>query len=117
VALQAGCVSERGGKVALAQTDCANKNDVALRLQKREPEQVTNLQLVDVGGPTPVELFERFQNWKAGRRDTPRDTSLVAPAAFAVDQARQVVNMRRLIECCATAGGASGGDGWPNAST
>ena len=81
------CVGQRGGQVGFAQAGAAHKNHVGLVLEKGEAKEILHLGAIDLFGPGPVELFERFSTGKARGLDAALGGPVFAPERFALDQA------------------------------
>ena len=93
VAFQASGVAQCGGQVGFAQADGPQKDDIGFLCQELQPEEVLDLEAIDFLGPVPAELFEGFDDRKAGGFDAQLDGVLEPLLVLAVDEAAQVVDV------------------------
>jgi len=70
--------------------DIAQEDDVGVLRHELQTEQVLNGQPIDFLGPGPIELFEGFDDGKAGALDSRRHPALALVVVFALDQSAQV---------------------------
>ena len=97
VAAQTGAVPKGDTQMAFTQADVGNEDHVGLFLDKAQAEQVLDLWPVDLLRPAPVELIEGLEHRKAGESDPSLDTAVFAPVGLALDESRQIVDMRPLF--------------------
>ena len=84
-------------KWRLPEADAAHEDDVGLLFDEAEAEEVFDLQFVDLLGPVPAELIEGLEDGEAGGADAPLHGALLAGAAFALEQALQIVRVRPAL--------------------
>ena len=66
IALVAGAIAERQGEMRFAQADTAKEKYVALLGKPVEVEEVLDLGAIDLLGPGPIEIVERFDKGEPG---------------------------------------------------
>lgn len=93
VAFQASGVAQRRSQVGFAQADGAQKDHVGLLSQELPAEEVLDLEAIDLLGPVPMELFERFDDRKARGLDAPLDGVLEPLLVLAVDEPAEVIDV------------------------
>ena len=99
MALQAGLVSEGGGKMGFTEAYASQEDEVLLLVDEVEPEGVLDLLAVDGFGPVPVELVDGFYEGKAGGFDAPFDGAGSPLKGFALDEADEVVDVATRVFC------------------
>jgi len=97
VVLQAGGIAQCGGQMGFAQADSAQENDVGFFFDEAQAEEVLHRQAVDFFRPVPAELFESFQDRKAGLFKAAADEPLAALVHLALDEALQVAKRIPLL--------------------
>jgi hypothetical protein len=93
VAALAGFVTESRRDVAFAEAHAAHQNDVGFLFDEREPEQVFDLQFVDLLRPVPAKGIQGLDDGEACVAHPPFDGALLAGPAFALEQAAQILDM------------------------
>src|SRR5437870_9557101 len=83
--------------MGFAQTHSTDKYHAGLVLEERQPEEVLHLGLIDLFGPSPVELLERFDNREASGRHPSNDLPLLAALSFAFDDPGQILHGGPLL--------------------
>ena len=84
---EAARIGQRRRQVGLAEASAAHEYDIGLILEKGEAKEILHLGAVDFLGPGPIELFEGFQDGKAGRLDTALGRPILPAERFALGQA------------------------------
>jgi hypothetical protein len=72
--------------VGFAEAGPAHENDIGLVLEKGEAEEILHLGSVDFLGPSPIELFESFNDGEARRLEAALGGPIFPPERFALDQ-------------------------------
>src|SRR5438034_6842257 len=83
--------------MGFAQTHSTDKYHAGLVLEERQPEEVLHLGLIDLFGPSPVELFERFDNREASGSHPSNDLPLMAALSFPFDEPGQILQGGPLL--------------------
>ncbi|KAG0184244.1 hypothetical protein DFQ28_011524 [Apophysomyces sp. BC1034] len=97
VATQTGGMAERDTQVAFAEPDATEEDYVGVLFDEVQAKQILDLQAIDLAGPIPFELIERFEHRETGERDAPSDTAILAMMCFTLDQMGQVVDMQPML--------------------
>jgi len=79
--------------MGLAQADGAEKDHVGFLRHELQAEEVLDLEAVDFFRPIPAELFEGFDDGKAGGLDATFDGALAPFLEFTLDQSGQVLDV------------------------
>src|SRR5262249_46864263 len=97
VAADAGGMAECYADMRLAEANGRDQDDVGIRSDEGQAEQVLDLRSVDLLWPRPLEVLHRLEDGEAGVLDAPRDGAGLACARLAFDQLGQIGEMRELL--------------------
>ena len=73
------------------------KTTLVLACDEGQTEQVLDLWAVDLFWPAPLEVFHGLEHGEAGFSDAPLDGAVLAHGGLALDQLRQILQMRELL--------------------
>ena len=94
--------SQGGDQVRLAQPDPADEHDVGGLFDEAKPEQVLDLELIDLLRPGPVERFEGFLHRESGETDAPLDRVTSAPKPNTFERLIQALIFAIIVEALGT---------------
>ena len=94
VTVLAGGVAQRRGQVTLPEADPAHKDDIGFLRDEAEPEEVLDLELVELFRPVPPELIQRLEHRETGGAQAPLEGALLADDTLAVEQALEELEVR-----------------------
>ena len=97
VCAQAGGVAQGGEQMGLSEAGRRNEDGVAVLGEPMQLEQVLDLGAVDLGGPVPVELFERLEHGETRVLDAALHAAIGTRGAFGAGEFAQVVQMGPLL--------------------
>lgn len=97
VALQAGGAAQGRRQMGLAQADGAQEDDVGFLREEVQAEEVLHLEAIDFLGPVPLELFEGFDDRKAGGPDAQLHGVLEALLILAIDEPGEVFDVGPML--------------------
>jgi hypothetical protein len=81
----------------LPKADVPYQDDVGLGCDEGQTEQVLDLWAVDLFGPTPLEIIEGFEHWKARILDASLDAAVLPHRGLALNQLLQIIQVRALL--------------------
>ena len=83
--------------MGFAQANQPQEDDVGFFFHELEPEEVLDLEPIDLFGPVPAEALQGFEHREAGVFDPAGQGAVLAGGGFALDQAAQVVEVRPVV--------------------
>jgi hypothetical protein len=83
--------------MCFAQADVAQEDDVGFLRKEVQAEEVLHLEAIGLLGPVPLELFERFDDRKAGGPEAQLHGVLEALLILAIDEAGEVFDVGQMV--------------------
>src|SRR5208283_1875459 len=93
MAAQTGCVAQRDGQMAFADTSGAGEDNVGARADEVELQEVFDSHAVDLGRPVPIPSGHGFDDRKTGVMNAALDTAVMAQGNFTGDEFLKVLKV------------------------
>src|SRR4029453_1867276 len=84
-------------KMSFAEANTPAQEDVGVRFQEPEREEMLDLGAIDLFGPAPLELLQGFETGEAGQTDAPPQALFLALLDLAVGETGQEVAVRPTL--------------------